>query len=94
MDKELAGSYLKRCCAWAVRSRFEPFMKPARSIKAHWYGIVNYHRTKMTAGFMEGLNGIVQTAKREARGYRNSDNFVLIIHLIAGKLPLKVTHSI
>jgi len=85
--------YLKRWCAWASRSRLEPFKNLAKTIKNHWSGILNYHKSGMTSGFMEGLNGIIQTAKRKAKGFRNTDRFILIIYLIAGKLPINVAHS-
>jgi len=87
---DCAEEYLQRWYNWAVRSRLEPFRKLAKTIKRHWIGIINYHRTKMTTGFMEGINSIIQAAKRKARGYRNTDNFITIIYLIAGKLSFNL----
>jgi transposase len=87
---ELAEGYLQRWYNWAIRSRLEPFKELARTVKQHWRGIVNYHTSKMTTGFMEGINSMVQAAKRKAKGYNNTDNFITIIYLIAGKLPLNV----
>lgn len=51
--------------------------------------IVNYFKNKMTTGFMEGINSLVQSAKSKARGYRSIKNLKIIIYLIGGKLPLK-----
>ena len=89
-----AEAYLRRWYGRARRSRLEPFRKFAKTIKMHWDGIVNYHRSRMTAGYMEGLNSVIQAAKRKARGYPNDDNFVMMIYLLAGKLSLQTTHSI
>ena len=86
-------AYLKRWCGWASRSRLGPFKQLSKTIKSHWSGIMNYHKSGLTSGFMEGLNGIIQTAKRKAKGFRNTDRFILIIYLIAGKLPINVAHS-
>jgi transposase len=91
---EHARVYLRHWYNWAIRSRLGPFRTLARTINTHWHGILNYHRTRMTTGFMEGLNSVIQAAKRKARGYRSAENFITIIYLIAGKLPLRFTHSI
>jgi len=42
---------------------------------------MNYFDFKVTNGLVEGLNSIVQTLKCSARGYRNTDNFILMIYL-------------
>ena len=58
----------------------------AKSIKKHWKGILNYHRLKVTNGLLEGFYSIIQALKRTARGYRNTSNFITMIHLRLGKL--------
>ncbi|MGO9899264.1 MAG: transposase, partial [Solirubrobacteraceae bacterium] len=35
---------------------------------------------------LEGLNSLIQTAKRRARGYRSTRNYKTMIYLVAGKL--------
>jgi transposase len=42
---------------------------------------------------MEGINSLVQAAKARARGYRNSENFITIIYLVAGKLDLRFANT-
>ena len=37
-------------------------------------------------------NGLVQAAKRRARGYRTTSYMRLVVYLIAGKLDLQSTH--
>ena len=86
MPIERGEEYLRDFCSWAMRSRLEPFKKLVRTIRAHWTGITNYHKTKMTTGFMEGINSLIQAAKRKARGYANVDNLITMIYLIAGRL--------
>lgn len=87
-----AEDYLRAFCSWAMRSRLEPFKKLAMTIRRHWKGIVNYHYSRMTTGFMEGINSLIQAAKRKARGYATFDNLITMIYLIAGKLkrPLPI----
>ncbi len=81
-----AEEYLRTWYRSAIRSHLEPIRELAGTIKRHWDGVVRFHETQQTAGFMEGLNSIIQAAKRKARGYRNPDKLILIIYLIAGKL--------
>ena len=80
-DRETAEAYLKKWYFWLTHSRLAPMIKLAKTIKKHWGGIMNYFDFKVTNGLMEGLNSIVQTLKRSARGYRNTDNFIVMIYL-------------
>ena len=80
-DRETAEAYLKKWYFWLTHSKLEPMINVAKTIKKHWDGILNYIDFKITNGLMEGLNSIVQTLKRSARGYRNTDNFILMIYL-------------
>ncbi len=45
-------------------------IKVAKSIKKHWDGLIAYIETRLTNGPMEAINGIIQTAKRKARGFK------------------------
>lgn len=88
----LAESYLKRWYHWARSSRIDAMKEFALTIKRHWDGILRFHETKMTAGFLEGINSLIQAAKRKARGYRTTKNLITMIYLIAGKLDFQLTH--
>ncbi|MEQ6378600.1 transposase [Bacillaceae bacterium S4-13-56] len=44
----------------------------------------------MTNGLLEGINGLVQAAKRKARGYRTTENFIAMIYATVNKLDLIV----
>ena len=72
---------------WATHSRLEPMRKAARTIKTHWDGIVEWKSSQINNGIMEGLNSVVQAAKRKARGYK-SKHFKTIAYLITGGLDL------
>jgi transposase len=61
-------------------------IKVAKSIKAHWGGVTNYFHARISNGKTEGINSIIQTIKRRARGYRNTDNFITMIYLVCGTL--------
>jgi transposase len=74
----------------ARRSRLEPFRKLADSIMEHWDGVVAFLETRLTNGVIEALNGVLQLAKRMARGFRSFANFRLIALLKAGGLELQL----
>ncbi|MCH7411845.1 transposase, partial [Belliella sp. DSM 111904] len=63
-----------------------PFIEAAKTIQAHWFGIITYTETNLTNGVLEGINSKIQLAKKRARGYRNISNFINMIYFISGKL--------
>lgn len=77
---------LKWWCAWVMRSRLPEMKRVVTSIRAHWDGLVAYLETRLTNGPAEAMNGIIQTAKRKARGFRSFEYFRTIIYLIGSKL--------
>jgi len=85
-EPEEAMSYLAFWCDYAENSNLSPFLKAVKTIKNHWVGIVNYTKSKINNGILEGINSKVQLAKKRARGYRNIKNFINMIYFIAGKL--------
>jgi transposase len=77
-------------CRWANRSRLEPFKKLAATLEAYWEGIVAFFETRLTQGAIEAINGIIQLARRRARGYRNFLYLRTITYLIKGDLTFKL----
>jgi len=71
---------------WARRCRLEPMKKAATSIKKHWYGIVSWFDSKLNNGILEGMNSVIQAAKRKARGYSTTKNYKTIIYLLTAGL--------
>ena len=85
-DKEEAESYLAFWCDLAEESKIQPYIRAANTIKAHWTGIVNYIESRINNGILEGINSKIQLAKKRARGYQNTRNFINMIYFICGKL--------
>jgi transposase len=82
---EEAGGFLAYWCDLVKESGIQPFKKAAKTLLAHWTGIVNYAKSRITNGVLEGINSKIQLAKKRARGYRNINNFINMIYFIAGK---------
>jgi transposase len=85
-NKDEAGGYLTYWCDLVKESGIQPFIKAAKTLMAHWTGIVNYAETGLNNGILEGINSKIQLAKKRARDYRNIDNFINMMYFIAGKL--------
>ena len=83
---DLAEDYLQKWYVWATHSRLNPVIQVARMIKRHWQGIMNFTKTRINNGLLEGINSLVQAARTKARGYRTVKYFITMIYLIAGKL--------
>ena len=79
---------LKKWYYWATHSRLEPIKQAAKTIKRHWDGILHWKDSQINNGILEGLNSVLQAAKRKARGYKFK-HFKTIAFLITGKLKLE-----
>ena len=53
-----------------------------RMLEDHWLGVIRWHHSRVSNGLLEGLNSLIQAAKRRARGYRSNRNFIAMIYLI------------
>lgn len=81
-------SCLKQWYFWATHSKLKPMIKVAKTIKQHWDGVLKWKESQITNGILEGLNSIVQAAKRKARGYK-IEHFKVMAYLLTGKLNLQ-----
>jgi transposase len=87
-----AEHYLRAWCRGAKRSRLQPIINFARMLEEYWLGIVRWFESRISNGLLEGLNSLVQAAKRRARGYRSTRNYIAMIYLTVGKLNI-ITHT-
>lgn len=89
-SRENAEVRLKSWYRWAIRSQIDQVKTVARTVKNHWNGILGWFDSKLSNGFIEAINGLIQSAKRRARGYRSKKNLINIAYLIAGKLDFRL----
>ena len=73
---------------WLRRSRLEPMKRVALTLRKNGKEILNVFITRLTNAICEGINSMIQAAKRKARGYHTFEGFSSMIYLIAGKLNL------
>ncbi|MCP4474828.1 MAG: ISL3 family transposase, partial [Gammaproteobacteria bacterium] len=82
---ESAESMLKKRFFRATHSRLQPVIDAAYTIKRHWNGVLQWFKSQITNGILEGINSLIQAAKAGARGYRTNRNLIAMIYLIGGK---------
>jgi transposase len=85
-DEEEATGFLVNWCKEVEKSNITPFKQFVKTVKAHWTGIVNFCEKEINNGVLEGINSKVQLAKKRARGYRCTENFINMIYFLCGKL--------
>jgi len=73
---------------WVSNCTLPAMQKAAKTVAQHWEGIINWKRSQVNNGILEGLNSIIQAAKRKARGY-GKKHFKTIAFLLTGKLKLQ-----
>ena len=77
---------LKEWYFWATHSKLAPIKAAAKTIKNHCDGVLQWRKSRINNGLLEGLNSLVQAAKAKARGFRNIRYFKIIAFLVTGKL--------
>jgi len=76
--------------AGALRSRLEPFRTLAKTVRQHWQGILAYLQTGLTSAAIEAVNGVIQLAKKMARGFKNLIYFRTAAYLRTGRLKFEL----
>ncbi len=83
--KEAEASF-EHLVSWLSRSRLEPMKKVSATFKVYKESILAYFVNRHTNAIAEGLNSLIQSAKRRARGFRSFESYACMIYLVVGKL--------
>jgi len=89
---ELFELKLREWCAWLNGSELPEMVKVKEMVESHWDGIVRWQESKINNGILEGLNSVLQAAKRKARGYKFA-HFKTMAYLITGKLDFSLVNK-
>jgi transposase len=82
----LAAADLEAWISWARRSRLDSFKGLAATLRTHFEAVVRGMLDNRSNAFVEAMNGLMQQAKRAARGFRTATNFINIAYLRLSKL--------
>jgi transposase len=85
-DEAVAKAELSSWLSWATRCRLEPFKKLALTSKQRLVGVVRGMLDNRSNAYVEAMNGLLQQAKRAARGFKTAKNFIAIAYLRMSKL--------
>ena len=89
---EQASADLTGWLSWARRCRLEPFKNLAATIKDRFAAVVRGMVEHRSNAYVEAMNGLLQQAKRAARGFRTGKNFIAIAYLRLSKLTHLPAH--
>ena len=83
-----AQARLDKLCSWMRRCRLKAMKDTALTLRNHGKEILNCFHTRLTNAICEGINAMIQAAKRKARGFHTFEGYAAMIYLVAGKLEL------
>lgn len=88
LQPKRAHQALLEWMAWASHSRLRPFVRVARTIRAHLSGILAYIRSRLSNGLVEGLNAKLRMITRRAYGYHSASALIGMLFLTCGGIQL------
>jgi transposase len=80
-DPALAPAHLDAWLAWASRSRLKPFVRLARTLRAHRDGILAAIRLGLSNGRLEGLNSKIRLISHRSFGFHSANALIALVYL-------------
>ncbi|MBQ3290362.1 MAG: transposase [Kiritimatiellae bacterium] len=88
-DRQFAEAHFRVWFAEVLKSGLKPMIKVAKTLKRRLYGLLAWFDSRITNSVTEGYNATIQALKAGARGFRNFDNFRIVILFYCGKLDMR-----
>ena len=89
-DSRSAPEHLDAWLAWASRSKLEPFVKLARTIRLHRDGILAAIRLKLTNGRLEGLNSRIRLISHRSFGFHSAEPLIALVYLCCSGIMIEL----
>jgi transposase len=89
-DPGLAPAHLDAWLAWASRSKLEPFVKLARTIRQHREGILAAIRLGLTNGRLEGLNSRIRLISHRSFGFHAAAPLIALVYLCCAGITINL----
>jgi transposase len=90
---EQVAALLESWTGWAQRSRLQPFVKLARTLRAHHDGIIAATARGLSQGRAEGLNNRVRLIARRGFGFHSGRAVAALVLLSCGPITLTLPHE-
>jgi transposase len=84
-----AGRFFQEWSTEVENCPLAPMKKVAKTLAKNLLGLINYVKWKLTNGYAEAVNGLIQELKTIARGFRRFENFRSAILFFLGALDLQ-----
>jgi transposase len=89
-DRALAPAHFDAWLAWASRSRLKPFVRLARTLRAHRDGILAAIELGLTNGRLEGLNSKIRLISHRAFGFHSADSLIALVYLCCAGITIEL----
>ena len=89
-DTALAPAHLDAWLAWAARSRLRPFIRLARTLRAHRDGILAAIRLGLSNGRLEGLNSKIRLISHRSYGFHSADALIALVYLCCTGITIEL----
>ena len=93
LDPASVVQLLDRWCSKASRSRLDPFVKVAKTIRKFREGILAAIRLGVNNARAEGLNNHVRLITRRAYGFHSAQAALALVMLTCGPIELQLPHE-
>lgn len=94
LDLDDVSVLIDRFMSRAARSRLEPFVRLAQTIRKHREGILAAIRLGITQGRTEALNNKVRLITRRAYGFHSAKAALALVLLTCGPVNLRLPHEL
>ncbi len=85
-----APEHLDAWLAWASRSKLDPFVKLARTIRLHRGGILAAIRLRLTNGRLEGLNSRIRLISHRSFGFHSAAPLIALVYLCCSGITIEL----
>jgi transposase len=89
-DPARAPAHLDAWLAWASRSRLRPFVRLARTLRAHRDGILAAIRLGLSNGRLEGLNSKIRLISHRSFGFHSADALIALVYLCCTGITIEL----
>ncbi|MCL2070862.1 MAG: transposase [Oscillospiraceae bacterium] len=62
-------------------SNLEPLKRFVKTLEKHWYGILQYFKSRITNGIAVGINSLIRTVQALANGFGNIHHLRSVVYL-------------
>ncbi len=89
-DPALAPAHLDAWLRWAWRSKLDPFIALARTLRKHRDGILAAIRLGLTNGRLEGLNSKIRLISHRSYGFHSASALIALVYLCCGGIMINL----